>query len=58
MDQSVLTKKDCKHRGKLMANAEKQEGKKFKQSHGSRAKFWRDHEPDMSKPWIPSESLG
>ena len=39
VDQSPLTKKDRKHRGELMANAEKQEGNKFKQSHGGHAKF-------------------
>jgi hypothetical protein len=39
VNQSPLTKKDHKHRGELVANAEKQEGNKFKQSHGSYAKF-------------------
>jgi hypothetical protein len=38
-DRSPLTKKDHKHRGKLVAIAEKQEGNKFKQSHESRAKI-------------------
>ena len=38
-DQSPLTKKDRKRRGELVANVEKQEGNKFKQSHGGRAKF-------------------
>ena len=39
VDQSSLTKKDHKRRGELVANAEKQEGNKFKQSRGGCAKF-------------------
>ena len=34
-----MTKKDHKHRDELVANAEKQEVNKSKQSHGGRAKF-------------------
>jgi hypothetical protein len=39
VDRSSPTKKDRKHRGELVANAEKQERNKSKQSHGSHAKF-------------------
>jgi hypothetical protein len=38
-DRSPLTKRDRMRRGELVANAEKQEGNKPKQSHGSHAKF-------------------
>jgi hypothetical protein len=58
MDESPLTKKDRKRRGKLVANAEKQEGNKSKQSRGGRAKFNEIINQTCQKPRLPSESLG
>jgi hypothetical protein len=55
--QSPLTKKDRKRRGKLVANAEKQKGNKFKQSR-KMCKIRRDHELDMSKPQFPVNHFG